>query len=182
MALISSTVFQWLVDKILDPLLSWAFPTAAGYLMSRWFNKHLFIDDIITTISDRKVVFDVRVSNVSDQALSLTNLHCKIFNPSVPETFYRNAVQNSSATYEVYSKDEKLITKIGNEEFFDFSSFESKGNFIFQSKLMQVISPKETDRFKFVIHLGVPLSNVEMKNVEASIIYAYQGKSKTTKW
>lgn len=128
--------------------------------------------------TDKTVIFDVRVSNASDQALSLTRLYIKIFNPPVQGTFYRSAVQDSSATYEVFDKDGKLITNVGNEQFFDFSSIESKGNFIFQSNLMQKINAKDTDRFKFIIHLAGIKVNPELKHVEAVITHAFHGKPK----
>lgn len=93
-------------------------------------------------------------------------------------TFYRSAVQDSSATYEVFDKDGKLITNVGNEQFFDFSSIESKGNFIFQRNLMQKINAKDTDRFKFIIHLAGIKVNPELKHVEAVITHAFHGKPK----
>ncbi len=171
------TAFPWIIDKIFYPLLSWVLPKAADSLMSKWFDRHIFIDDVITSINDKTVIFDIRVSNASDQALSLTQLYIKIFNPPVQGTYYRSAVQDSSATYEVFDKDGKIITNVGNEQFFDFSSLESKGNFIFQSKLMQKVNAKDTDRFKFVIHLAGIKVNPELKHVEAVINYAFQGKS-----
>lgn len=64
--------------------------------------------------------------------------------------------------------------------FFDFSSVVSSGNFIFQSKLMQKVTPKDTDRFKFIIHMAGIKVNPELKHVEAVITHAFQGKSKTT--
>lgn len=176
-----STVSPWIVDKIIYPLLSLALPKGADKLMSRWFERHLFIDDIYTSINDKSVIFDVRVSNTSDLVLSLTNLNIKIFNPPVQGTFYRSAFQDSSANYEVFDRDGKLITNVGNEHFFDFSSIESKGNFIFQSRLMQKIHSKDTDRFKVIIHLAGIKVNPELKQIEALIKYSFHGKDKIAK-
>lgn len=172
------TAFPWIIDKIIYPLLSWALPKAADGLMSRWFDRHIFMDDVITSINDKTVIFDIRVSNASDQAISLTHLYVKLFNPLVNEQYFRSALQDSSATYEVFDKDGTLITSLGNEQFYDFSSMESKGNFIFQSKLMQKVNSKDTDRFKFVIHLAGIKVNSELKHVEAVITYAFHGKYK----
>jgi len=58
---------------------------------------------------------------------------------------------------------------------------ESKGNFIFKSKLMQKVNAKNTDRFKFVIHLSPITVNPVLNNIEAMISYAFLGKSKSTK-
>lgn len=176
-----SLAFTWLSDKIFYPLLSWALPKAADGLMSKWFGKHLFIDDVISTINEKTIIFDIIVSNSSDQAISLTHLYVKLFNPPVKGQYFRSSVQDSSATYEVFDKDGKLITSVGNEQFFDFSSMESKGNFIFQSKLLQKIPSKDTDRFKFVIHLAALNINSGLNQLEAVVNYAFQGKSKRTK-
>ena len=77
-------------------------------------------------------------------------------------------------------RERKLITTLGNEKFYEFSSVESKGNFIFQSKLMQKVNPRDTDRFKFVIHLSAITVNPELHNIEAKISYAFLGKNKAT--
>lgn len=47
-----------------------------------------------------------------------------------------------------------MIRDIKKLFYWIFSSIESKGNFIFRSKLMQKVNPKDTGRFKFVIHLA----------------------------
>ncbi|MBK8112545.1 MAG: hypothetical protein IPK46_20655 [Saprospiraceae bacterium] len=73
-----------------------------------------------------------------------------------------------------------FITSVGNEQFFDFSSMESKGNFIFQSKFLQKVNSKDTDRFKFVIHLAALNVNSNLNQVEAIVTYAFQGNNKTT--
>jgi hypothetical protein len=172
-----TTAFPWIIDKIIYPLLSWALPKAADGLMSSWFDRHLFIDDVITSIDDKTVIFDIRVSNASDQALSLTKLYIKIFNPPIKGVFYTRDFQNHSATYEVFDKDGKLITNVGNEEFFDFSFVVSSGNFIFQSKLLQKVNPKDTDRFKFVIHVA-SMKVTDLKHIETQVTYALEGKDK----
>lgn len=176
-----SLAFTWVVDKILYPILSWALPKAADSLMSKCFNKHIFIDDVITSVSNKTITFDIRVSNGSDQTIALTHLYCKLFNPPIKGAFYSSAVQDSSATYEVFDKDGKLITNVGNEEYYDFSNIVSKGNFIFQSKLLQKIPSKDTDRFKFVIHLAALTINPDLKNIETMITYAFHGKAKEVK-
>ncbi|MBK7220997.1 MAG: hypothetical protein IPH94_06560 [Saprospiraceae bacterium] len=175
-----SIAITWFGDKIFYPLLSLLLPKVADHLMSRWFGKHLFIDDVITTTNDKTITFDIRVSNASDQAISLTHLYIKLFNPPVKGQIFRSTVQDSSATYEVFDKDGKFITSVGNEQFFDFSSMESKGNFIFQSKFLQKVNSKDTDRFKFVIHLAALNVNSNLNQVEAIVTYAFQGNNKTT--
>jgi hypothetical protein len=171
----------WILDKFFYPLLSAIIPNIADRLMGKWFANYFYIDDIISTIEAKKVTFDIRVSNSIEQPISLTHLQCRLFNPPQKNLVYRSAIQDISATYEVFDKDGKLITTVGNEEFSDFSSMESKGNFIFQSKLLQKINAKDTDRFKFVIHLSALSVNPDLRHIEAIISYAYKGKSKTTK-
>jgi hypothetical protein len=72
-----------------------------------------------------------------------------------------------------------MIRDIKKLFYWIFSSIESKGNFIFRSKLMQKVNPKDTGRFKFVIHLASIKVNPQLKHIETHITYVFQGKEKT---
>ncbi len=56
MSISLTSIFPWIFEKMIYPLISWVIPKIANYLMSKIADRHIFIDDITTSISDKTVM------------------------------------------------------------------------------------------------------------------------------